>query len=397
MSLELIDRSTDLNRLRDEGYDVATDEGWLLVHRVPYIQEDGREGMGTLVMPLAIAEGKTATPNEHTAHWIGQHPCRAEGGRITAIEHSEQKIGLPSGAVDGFTFSAKASGGYTDFYHKVITYIGIITGEATRKFGDRSARVYPIQREEKRESNFAYRDTWSGREGISDIVGRTKQEEVVIIGVGGTGSYVLDLIAKAHVEKITLIDGDKLLQHNAFRMPGAATEAELSGGQKKVEVLQKRYNHIHRNISCHAQHLTEENLDILNNATTIFICVDQGSIKRCVFEYAERKGILVIDCGIGVYRTEDEQLSGHVRVTTANGEMRDHIYRNKRVDLSRGNIGEDEYRRNIQTAELNCLNATLAVLRWKRCAGIYRDEGREYHSIYTISGGNMINSDRKVK
>ena len=397
MSLELIDRSDDLNRLRDEGYDVATDEGWLLVHRIPYIQEDGKEGTGTLVMPLAIAEGKTTTPNEHTAHWIGQHPCRAEGGRILAIEHSEQKIGLPSGAADGFTFSAKAAGGYTDFYHKVVTYIGIITGEATKKFGDRSARVYPIQREETSESNFAYRDTWSGREGISDIVSKTKQEEIVIVGIGGTGSYVLDLVAKSHVKKITLVDGDKLLQHNAFRMPGAATEAELNGGQKKVEVLQRRYSHIHRNISSHAQYLTEENLYILDNATTIFMCIDQGSIKKCVFEYAERKNVLVIDCGIGVYRTEDEQLSGHVRVTTASREMRDHIYRNKRVDFSSGNIGEDEYRRNIQTAELNCLNATLAVLRWKRFIGIYRDEGKEYHSVYTISGGNMINSDRKVK
>lgn len=77
--------------------------------------------------------------------------------------------------------------------------------------------------------------------------------------------------------------------------------------------------------------------------------------------------------------------------------MRNHIYKNKRVDLSPGNMGAYEYRRNIQTAELNCLNATLAVLRWKRFAGIYRDEGKEHHSVYTISGGNMINSDRKVK
>jgi len=40
--------------------------------------------------------------------------------------------------------------------------------------------------------------------------------------------------------------------------------------------------------------------------------------------------------------------------------------------------------KNIQVADLNCLNATLAVIRWKKMCGFYFDLKHERYSSYTI-------------
>ena len=53
------------------------------------------------------------------------------------------------------------------------------------------------------------------------------QETVAIIGVGGTGGYILDQVAKTPAPEIRLFDADEFMSHNAFRAPGAASLEEL--------------------------------------------------------------------------------------------------------------------------------------------------------------------------
>jgi tRNA A37 threonylcarbamoyladenosine dehydratase len=50
--------------------------------------------------------------------------------------------------------------------------------------------------------------------------------------MGGTGSYILDLVAKTAVMEIHLFDGDDFNQHNAFRAPGAASLEDLEKHMK---------------------------------------------------------------------------------------------------------------------------------------------------------------------
>ena len=40
------------------------------------------------------------------------------------------------------------------------------------------------------------------------------------------------------------------------------------------------------------------------------------------------------------------------------------------------------------------LNADLAVIKWKKLRGYYRDLDRELHSSYTTDGNTLINKDR---
>jgi tRNA A37 threonylcarbamoyladenosine dehydratase len=70
------------------------------------------------------------------------------------------------------------------------------------------------------DSPFNYIDDASGRAGITAHTNRLSLARVAIVGLGGTGSYVLDLVVKTPVREIHAFDGDWFVQHNAFRSPG---------------------------------------------------------------------------------------------------------------------------------------------------------------------------------
>jgi hypothetical protein len=42
-------------------------------------------------------------------------------------------------------------------------------------------------------------------------------------------------------------------------------------------------------------------------------------------------------------------------------------------------------------ADLNAINATLVVIKWKKIRGFYRDLEREHHCTYTTDGNMLIN------
>ena len=64
----------------------------------------------------------------------------------------------------------------------------------------------------------------------------------------------------------------------------------------------------------------------------------------------------------------------------------------KRIGLSGGGA-DGVYSRNIQIAELNALNAALAVIKWKKLLGFYRDLENEHFSAYTLDGNVIVNED----
>jgi hypothetical protein len=53
----------------------------------------------------------------------------------------------------------------------------------------------------------------------------------------------------------------------------------------------------------------------------------------------------------------------------------------------------DDYDYNIQIADLNALNAALAVIKWKKLWGFYLDLENENYSTYTIDGNMLLNAD----
>lgn len=240
------------------------------------------------------------------------------------------------------------------------------------------------------DSPFEFADTASARQRTTDLAVKLQQEKVAIVGVGGTGSFVLDFVAKTWVKEIHLFDGDEFLQHNAFRAPGACGREELSEAPNKAVFHAGRYSQMHRGVVAHPVAVDDTNLHLLGDYHTVFLCVDGGSVKGKILEVCLSRGVVVIDCGMGVKRTRDSRLlMGTIRVTTCLEDQHDHA--KDCIDLSGVDDFEDEYERNAQMAELNALNAALAVIKWKKIRGIYSDFGCELHCLYALDGNRLIN------
>ena len=77
---------------------------------------------------------------------------------------------------------------------------------------------------------------------------------------------------------------------------------------------------------------------------------------------------------------------------TSTPDKRDHIER--RMSFGNDDEPENEYATNIQVAELNALNAALAVIRWKRIFGFYRNASNEHYTSYHITTGELSNEEQ---
>ena len=129
---------------------------------------------------------------------------------------------------------------------------------------------------------FLYYDTGSVRSAIQAANLRFKGLQVAIVGVGGTGSYILDLVAKTCVAEIHLIDADVFSNHNAFRAPGAARKEELDTRPTKISYLAGHYDVFRKGIVRHETRITAENLDLLAGMNFVFIAVDDGPSRGLI-------------------------------------------------------------------------------------------------------------------
>ena len=239
---------------------------------------------------------------------------------------------------------------------------------------------------------FIYEDTASARAGLGMLAERLEGQVVAIIGCGGTGSYILDLVAKMPVAEIRLIDGDDYLQHNAFRAPGAASRSTLENTPKKVDYFAQIYGQIHASIVPHAVYLGPDTLGLLEGVTSAFIAVDNGAVKRLIVDTLEAQDAIFLDVGMGLELT-DGHLGGILRTTISLPERRE-AFHDGRICYTAPRK-DDIYDMNIQTVDLNAMNACLAVIRWKKALGFYSDLERELCSSYTTDGNQLENGDEE--
>jgi hypothetical protein len=391
MSRSITRASADLQRLLNEGYELEIREGYLLIHHVPYVTPERRVESGSLVSTLQLAGEETVAPDQHEAYFVGQLPCDAEGTPLTAIINSSSHQELAPGVeVDHFLSSKPTdSGRYTDYWQKMTTYVTIISAPALAIDESVTARTYPLLTDPEEDPIFNYTDTASPRAGIAAVTERLRIGPVGIIGVGGTGAYLLDFLAKAPIAEIHLYDADRFIQHNAFRAPGAASREELAAGVQKVDYLRARYEPMRRGIVAHDEYLDDSNLDQLDDMVFVFLSLDESGAKRAIVDHLEAAGIAFIDVGMGIEVIEGE-LRGMVQTVISTPEARDHLRR--RVSLEDPALGDD-YDQNIQIAELNALNAALAVIRFKKHFGFYADVTGEGTSIYVLESNKLLAED----
>lgn len=389
MSQELINRSSDLKKLQDEGYELEVNGSHAIVYHVPYLNARGDiKTDGILVSPLAL-QGNQATYKQdgnHVIHFKGEMPCELDGKQITSIFHANTSQSM-AGVQCSFSFSNKPATGYKDYYEKFTRYIEIISSPARAKSDRVTAHTYH-RIVSSNNSVFVYEDTNASRAGISSISDKLKEQKIGIIGLGGSGSYILDLIAKTPVSEIHLFDGDAFCQHNSFRAPGAAHISAFSKEKNKARYFKSVYSRMHRGIKSHAVFLNKSNCRLLKSLDFVFICVDSGTAKREIIAALTKYAIKFIDTGIGLELCANALLGSVRNTTILNGADSRQLNTISFTDNT-----DDLYATNIQTADLNCLCATLAVIRWKKLCGFYQDLNPKEYSVYTTNDGELLYED----
>ena len=139
------------------------------------------------------------------------------------------------------------------------------------------------------DSVFKFHDTLTSLAGITDLASKFKDDVIAVIGLGGTGAYVLDFIVKTPVREIRAFDRDLFCVHNAFRSPGRLEKTEL--GQSKAQVYSGRYENFRTGLSTSPTFLDASCLDDLDSVTFAFVCVDKGVSRAGIFDLLISKGI----------------------------------------------------------------------------------------------------------
>lgn len=390
MSPSLVARSADLTRLRDEGYEVEVRENHLLVHHVPYVTPTIKVAYGTLVSTLTLNDDATIRPNDHVVSFMGERPSRTDGSEVPNLLHQHGPLPVTATITADFSFSNKPDLGFADYFEKMTSYINILLGYAQQLDPNVTAKTFIVHEVDDPDPVFLYADSASTRAGISAINNKLKIGKIAIVGVGGTGSYIFDLVAKTPVREIHLYDGDRFLQHNAFRAPGAARKEEFAAMPHKVDYFAERYAGMRRGIHPHPYEIDETTIVELESMGFVFLSAEGGPTKRLVVEHLQSVGVPFVDVGMGV-RPNDGKLHGVLAVTTSDSTKQDHVAR--RIDFSETD-DVDDYDLNIQIAELNALNAALAVIRWKKLFGFYADFEQEHYSTFTTDGNHLLNEDQ---
>lgn len=130
MSRLLFSRNRTSAALRDEGYFVQQQGGYLVMREVPYVDARREVRIGTLISSLTLAGDQTRPPDTHVIHWDGDFRATPTAGPSRASRHTAGAFDLGHGLKATHSFSSKPDGGYSDYHHKMTSYANILAGPA---------------------------------------------------------------------------------------------------------------------------------------------------------------------------------------------------------------------------------------------------------------------------
>ncbi|MFO1237708.1 MAG: ThiF family adenylyltransferase [Alphaproteobacteria bacterium] len=377
--IALASHNQDIQRLLDRGYALRIDGARLVVRDIPYLDETSALKIGAFVANLKFIDQYRVEQDDHQVYFAGSVPHGLDGRPIPNLAGGPTTILLnKTDIVVQRSFSNKPTGGFPDFFAKIEHYTNVVAGPAMVRH-DVSPYTGRVDTEVVGESVFKFHDTMTSRAEIDDLAQKLKNDVVAIIGLGGTGSYLLDFFVKTPVKEIRGFDGDAYHVHNAYRSPGELTESDF--GRSKAAILQRRYGNFRRGLNIECKYIDESCAADLQGVTFAFVCVDKGSFRKVIFDLLADLEIPFIDVGLGLNRKQGA-LAGTIRMTYYSAEggsaMRDKQL-SEFVDDP-----ENMYRNNVQIAELNALNAAFAIIRYKQIRGYYLDDGAPNHLLMRL-------------
>ena len=384
MLLTLVSHNEDIRRLVEKGYAIAFDNtNHLVVRDIPYLDSAGKLQLGAFVTKLEFIDQQRVKQQDHTIFFAGSVPHGLDGKPVPNLAGGPCTATLGKGSEDivvqrSFSNKPRKTGAYKDFFDKIESYTNQICEPAREKHGA-AWLTFRVRKEEiPADTIFKIHDTLSSLAEIGDLSAKLKNDIIAIIGLGGTGSYLLDFLAKTPVKEIRAFDFDDFHVHNAFRSPGRL-EPDAEFGKRKVDIYRSRYDSFRRGLSITQKFVDSSSPANFEGVTFAFVCVDRGESRGVIFKLLLEKQIPFIDVGIGLKR-KDGPLKGTVRTTYYSAEDGPKVQEKGYAEIT--TTPDDLYRTSIQTAELNALNAAFAVIRFKQLRGFYLEELPFHHAVF---------------
>lgn len=142
-------------------------------------------------------------------------------------------------------------------------------------------------------------DNWEQRTELllgDDQTNRIRGAHVLVVGLGGVGAYAAEMLCRAGVGKMTIVDADTVQPSNINRQLPAL---HSTVGQLKSEILAQRFRDINPRLklTVHSVYLKDENIPgLLDSADFDFIvdAIDTISPKCYLIYHALRKGLRII-------------------------------------------------------------------------------------------------------
>ncbi len=378
------DPDNSIARLFADGYDMVLQSGHLIVRHLTYLAPSGLRRDGRLVLPIIDVGGVITDATDHRIWFAGEEPRDENGLALGSPNPHDFAVGERAEVLLSFK---PPNGLYASVYEKIRQYAHILRNAAWQvdpTVTDTPGGSYQVVPD---DLPLVYADTNTTRAGLITLNTLFRGHTVAIVGVGGTGSYILDQVAKTWVDRIVLIDGDKFETHNAYRAPGAAAAAVVQAQPNKAEYFAAEYARMHTGITAHPVALTAENLHLLEGATFVFLAAADAEARPTIMQWLRARGVPFIDVGMS-FREGDGGLTGIAKVAA-------HLPGDESPLPTVQAIppGEDDYSSNIQLAELNALNAVLAVIRWKRYLGFHSSHEESNLTIYKLFLNEIRNGD----
>lgn len=148
------------------------------------------------------------------------------------------------------------------------------------------------------EDGAVFAEHWSDRTvkmlGV-DKCNKLTTSHVVVVGVGGVGGYAAEMLVRAGIGEITIVDSDVVSVSNINRQL-IATHDNI--GQSKVELYKQRFLDINPSIEVHAfkEYVTVDNLSLFVDKSVDFVvdAIDTVSPKVSLIAYCLEHGIEII-------------------------------------------------------------------------------------------------------
>lgn len=142
------------------------------------------------------------------------------------------------------------------------------------------------------ENQFSRTELLIGKEAVEKL----KKSKVVIFGIGGVGSYVLEGLARAGISNFILIDADVVDVTNINRQI-IATHSTI--GKDKVEVAKNRVLEINKDakVECIKERFMPDSKDFFDdNIDYVVDAIDNITAKIEIIKRAKAHNIPVISC-----------------------------------------------------------------------------------------------------